>query len=236
MVTFMLLCYICDVLHSNYTLFYMYMRHFFLVFFVCLLGYISCFAQIPSGTSKSTMAFDEFHPAVITMNDGKKVSVSQANIFLKGDVLLYKKGKSVLEAKMDNISNVDIADSHFMRVDTMLAEVIDTIGQDLLLCSTLIDIDAFMTMLENSREITSLEIRSMVSFSSIDLIADEDRLYPLAKYYFVFTNGKPLPANERSLSAIVPKDKRRIFKTIISLPDFSWGDPQSLKRLLKAVR
>ena len=76
----------------------------------------------------------------------------------------------------------------------------------------------------------------MVSFSSIDLIADEDRLYPLAKYYFVFTNGKPLSANERSLSAIVPKDKRRIFKTIISLPDFSWGDPQSLKRLLKAVR
>ena len=182
------------------------------------------------------MAFDEFHPAVITMNDGKKVSVSQANIFLKGDVLLYKKGKSVLEAKMDNISNVDIADSHFMRVDTMLAEVIDTIGQDLLLCSTLIDIDAFKTMLENSREITSLEIRSMVSFSSIDLIADEDRLYPLAKYYFVFTNGKPLSANERSLSAIVPKDKRRIFKTIISLPDFSWGDPQSLKRILKAVR
>lgn len=214
----------------------MYMRRFFLVFFVCLLGYISCFAQIPSGTSKSTMAFDEFHPAVITMNDGKKVSVSQANIFLKGDVLLYKKGKSVLEAKMDNISNVDIADSHFMRVDTMLAEVIDTIGQDLLLCSTLIDIDAFKTMLENSREITSLEIRSMVSFSPIDLIADEDRLYPLAKYYFVFTNGKPLSANERSLSAIVPKDKRRIFKTIISLPDFSWGDPQSLKRLLKAVR
>lgn len=212
------------------------MRHLFLSLSVCLLGCVSCFAQIPSGASKSIMAFDEFHPAVITMNDGKKLSVSQANIFLKGSTLLYKKGKSILAANMDNISKVDIADAHFMRVDTLLAEVIDTIGNDLLLCSTIIDTDAFRTMLQNSREITSLEIRSMVSFSSIDLIADEDRLYPLAKYYFFFIDGKVLAANERALKAIVPQDKRRVFKSIISLPDFSWGNPQSLVQLLKAIK
>ncbi len=182
------------------------------------------------------MVFDKFHPAVITMNGGQKLSVSQANIFLKGSALLYKKGKSVMAANMDNISSVDIDGSHFMRIDTLLAEVIDTVGQDLLLCATVIDVDAFRTMLENSREITNLEIRDMVSVSSIDLISDEDKHYPLAKYYFYFIDGKALVANERSLSTIVPKDKRRIFKSIISLPDFSWGNPQSLKRLLKAIR
>ncbi len=212
------------------------MRHLFLVFSLCLLCSIQCFAQIPSGTSKSTMVFDKFHPAVITMNGGQKLSVSQANIFLKGSALLYKKGKSVMAANMDNISSVDIDGSHFMRIDTLLAEVIDTVGQGMLLCATVIDVDAFRTMLENSREITNLEIRDMVSVSSIDLISDEDKHYPLAKYYFYFIDGKALVANERSLSTIVPKDKRRIFKSIISLPDFSWGNPQSLKRLLKAIR
>ena len=212
------------------------MRHFFIVFSLALLCSTSCLAQIPSGTSKSTMAFAEFHPAVITMNGGQKLSVSQVNIFLKGSTLLYKKGKSIMAANMDNISSVDIDGSHFMHIDTLLAEVIDTIGQGMLLCATVIDVDAFKTMLENSREITNLEIRDMVSVTSIDLIADEDRLYPLAKYYFYFIDGKALVANERSLSTIVPRDKRRIFKSMISLPDFSWGNPQSLKRLLKAVQ
>ncbi len=232
----MLFRYICATLSYIYTLLYMYMRHLFLTFSLGLLCTMSCFAQIPSGTSNSTMVFDEFHPAVITMNDGQKLSVSQANIFLKGSVLLYKNGKSVMAANMDNISKVDIDGSHFMRIDTLLAEVIDTIGQDLLLCATVIDVHAFKTMLENSREITNLEIRDMVSVSSIDLIPDEDKHYPLAKYYFYFIDGKALTVNERSLATIVPKDKRRIFKSIISFPDFSWGNPQSLKRLLKAIR
>lgn len=212
------------------------MRQLFLNFSLFLLCSTSCLAQIPSGTSNATMAFNEFHSAVITMNDGKEVSVSQANIFLKGSALLYKKGKSVMAANMDNIAKVDIEGSHFMRIDTLLAEVIDTIDQDLLLCATVIDVYAFRTMLENSREITNLEIRDMVSVSSIDLISDEDKHYPLAKYYFYFIDGKALPANERSLATIVSKDKRRIFKSIISLPDFSWGNPQSLKRLLKSIR
>jgi hypothetical protein len=213
------------------------MRQFVCALFICLIIASSAFSQISSGVSKSTMVFDDFHPAVITMNGGKKVSVSQANIFLKGGCLLYKKGKSVMAANMDNVYSVDFGNSHYVRVDTMLAEVVDTIaGNDVLLCSTIIDLDAYTTMMVNSRNVTNLEIRSMVNVASIDLIPDEDKQYPLVKYYFYSVDGKIVDINERSLLKITPKDKRRIFKSLIAMPDFSWGDPQCLTRLLKAIR
>ena len=41
--------------------------------------------------------------------------------------------------------------------------------------------------------------------------------------------------HERTLYRFVPKEKRRIYKTMITMPDFDWTKPESLKRLLKAI-
>jgi hypothetical protein len=48
-------------------------------------------------------------------------------------------------------------------------------------------------------------------------------------------NGEIIKVHERELSRILPKSKRRIYKTIISMDGFQWVDRKSLVTLLEAI-
>lgn len=210
------------------------MRRLIFVFSFFLIAFSSR-AQVSAGTSKTTTAFDSFAPAEILMKNGQTVRTRQANIFLKNSSLLFKRGNVNMEADMDNILTVDLQGRHYIKVDTLLAYVVDTVGQSRLLCATTIDMPSYVTQIQNNRQITNLEMVNMVNVTTMDLSSDEDRTFPLINNYFFETNGKFVHADERSVTRNIAKSKRRDLKVIMSMPDFSWGNTQSLMEILKML-
>ena len=93
-------------------------------------------------TPKFTL-YNEFKPAIVKMASGNKVRVSLANIFLKNATLLFKKGDVTMEANMDGIIGVTFGDDEYVKIDNMLAMLVDTVKSSSLYCVTLIDIDSY---------------------------------------------------------------------------------------------
>lgn len=207
------------------------------VFFTLLyiLSATLSYAQTSAGESQRTVAYSKYQPAIVTKSDGHTITIRQANIFLKNSHLLFKRGTASLEATMDGIAAVDFQDRHYVRVDSVLAYVVDSIGPNRLLCSTRIDMTAYLARLRNNREVTNLQIGDMVSVSTTELSPEEDCIYPLVNYFYFDINGKVFRAEERTVLHNIDKSKRRMMKTVISFADFTWGDPQSLMKLLKAI-
>lgn len=201
-----------------------------------LLFAVFSYAQTSAGESQRTVAYSSYQPAIVTKSDGHTITIRQANIFLKNSHLLFKRGATSLEATIDGIAAVDFRDRHYVRIDSVLAYVVDTIGANRLLCSTRIDMDAYLARLRNNREVTNLQIGDMVSVSTTELSPEEDCVYPLVNYFYFDMNGKIFRAEERTVLRNIDKSKRRLMKTVISLADFTWGDPQSLMKLLKVIQ
>lgn len=197
---------------------------------------ITASAQFPVGESKIKTVFKVFCPALITMKSGNIISVKEANIFLRNSCLLYKNGTKTMQADMDNVRAVDIEGRHYVKADTMLAVLVDSVNNSQLLASTVIDMEAYVTQMQNNRQFTNLEMREMVNYATIDLIAEEDKTYPLVKYFFYRINNKLYPVTERNLMKLAPKGKRRFIKSIIQSADFSWGSEDCLMKLLKSLQ
>ena len=64
---------------------------------------------------------------------------------------------------------------------------------------------------------------------------DEEQQYPLVNYFFYELDGKIIKVHERIINNIISKEKRRKFKTVIMMPEFSWNDKECLIELLKAI-
>lgn len=184
--------------------------------------------------SRRTTVYPQFIPATITLKSGKTVKERSANVFMKNGALLYKRNGFNMQADMDLIKRVDFADRTYLKVDTMLAYMVDTIGNNKLLCATLIDLEAYKTNLLNNRQITNLELGSQVNISTMDL--SDTNEYPLTNIYYYEINGKIIKVHERSIMQSIPKNKRRELNTILQSADFSWVDRNSLMRLLAVFK
>jgi len=193
-------------------------------------------AQTVGKESQSVMVFDNFQPAIVTMNNGKTIKIMQANIFLKNGKLLFKRGKTIMEARMDGIASVDIADRHYVKNDTLLSYVVDTLGKNKLLCTTIIDMESFRRQMINSRQVTDLEIATMVGVTTLDLLAEEDLTYPTINYFYYDIDGKIINAEERSVKKVVGKENRRIVESIIEMPNFTWSNVDCLLKLLRILK
>ena len=185
-------------------------------------------------TSKLTV-FPDFRPAIAHLTDGRTLTLPFANIFLKNGSLLYKSGTQTMQANMKNIVSVDFAERQYIKIDTLLAHAIDSVGQNRIYQATLVDIEAYKAMLRNNTDITSLSLGDNFSYSTVGPNSDDERAMPLVNQFYFLYNGKMLRVHERVLWHELPKEKRRAFKTIISLPTFSWSDPNSLKQLLSVM-
>ncbi|NPD92435.1 hypothetical protein [Xylanibacter muris] len=202
-----------------------------LFLFLCV-SILCAGAQERKSFTNSVTLYHEFQPVVIHLTNGKFIKQNKANIFLKNGSLLYKKGTFTMQANMDQIQSVAFPDCTYQRIDTILASVVDTIGSRQLLLATLIDVEAYRGNLVNNRQITNFEIRDNVNVSSMELNSDEEG-YPLMNRYFFKIDGRTIEVSERPVSLIIPKDKRREFRTIVQTPDFSWTEEESLMRILK---
>lgn len=200
--------------------------------------HIICRAQNFAGESKTVMLYNDFQPASIELSNGNVIKERHANIFLKNGKLLYKNTNNVImQADMRNIKSVKFADREYIRIDTLLAYVVDTVDTNRLLCATLIDIDSYNAKLTNSQLLTKLDLSSSyVNTISLDnTLNEEDKSYPLINYFFFEIDNHIINVHERNIKKILPKDKQRIFKTIINTPQFDFGKIECLKHLLREL-
>ena len=201
-------------------------------FLMLLFGASVCVAQ---DETKNLTLFREFKPAVVHMANGTNVKTKFANIFLKNASLLFLRGENTMEANMEPIVSVDINDQQFVKIDDMLCAVIDSVGENVLYCATTIDLVSYKTMLRNNVNISNISFGDNMSYSTVDLTPEEGMPLPLIPHFNYYYNGEMIKVHEREISRRLKKEKKRAYKTIISLPDFSWVDAESLVTLLKAI-
>lgn len=208
------------------------MKRFFMVMLSVAVS-LGIYAQKSAGFSATTTLYKDYQPAKITMADGKVINQKKANVFLKNGRLLFKRGMFDMEANMSQIERVDFADRSFIRLDTMLVTVVDTIGENQILRATTIDMAAYNAKAINDRVVTNLSLGEQVSMTTIDLAPEDENKYPLINTYFFVIDGKTVEVHERTIARMLNKDKRRMLKTYMQMPDFDWGDVGYLQKILQ---
>lgn len=201
----------------------------------CLLVCINLVLLNAQDNTRNLTLYHQYKPAEIKMTNGKVVKTAFANVFLKNASLLFKRGDVTMEATMSTISTVDIDKHHFINIDNMLACEVGIVGVNKLYCVTLLDLDSYKAMLRNDVNITNLSIGDQLSYTTIDLTPTEGIALPLIRQYYYLLDGKIVRAHERELVRRLPKEKKRMYKTVISMDSFSWVDAESLLKLLEAI-
>lgn len=209
------------------------MKKLLLVIFVLIYSSAFSIAQVAPAKSKITTAFAQFKPATITLKDGRVIHQGSSNIFLKNSRLVYKHLDKVMEANMDVIASVDFGDRVYIKTDSALMYIVDSVKNHLLLCKSTIDMESYKRNMINSRQISNLEISTMVSVTTTDIASTDDAFYPLDNEYYFLIDGKLIKAHERTLSRALPNEKRHLLKTIIYDPGFSWIDVKYLNKILE---
>lgn len=213
------------------------MKHFLIASTLMLMTALGANAQ--DNTHKITL-YSTNQPAVLHMRNGRDVKNLQTNISLKNGALLFMRGTTVMELDMDLLAGVDFGQDYYLNIGNQLALLIDSVGDNRLYCITLVDIESYKNMLVNDRVITNLDIQHQglldghLDFQSLEGTVDKNSLPIIRQYYYLY-NGKLVKVHERDIQRALPKSKKRAFKTILSLPDFSWTKPESLMTMLKAI-
>lgn len=186
-------------------------------------------------------AFPEFRPAIVYMADGKKMNIPMANIFLKNSSLLYLSGELTKEANTKNLLRVDFEDRSYIRIDSVLAYQIDTVGSNALYCAKVLDLKAYKQLLRNNSNITNLDLNDLTSmnmfqFSTIDIQDTKDIHFPVIPLYYYRLNDKFVLVHERHLKRALDKENRRRMESVMNLPGFSWTDEKSLLKILEIIQ
>ncbi len=209
------------------------MKKISLLIIVVVFFSISLLAQKATDSSRLTTAYPQFKPAIITLETGKVIEKEAVNVFMANGALLYKHGETTMQAEMKNVKKVDFADRTYLKVDTILAYIVDTLKDNKLLCATLIDLEAYKSEILNNKQITNLELGSYVNVSTMDL--SDINEYPLVNYYYYELNGEIIKVHERTITKKISKNKRTQLNTLMQAPDFSWDDIKWLMRVLKIM-
>lgn len=209
------------------------MKRFFLALMLPLVA-LTSWAQ-----ERTTMAtlYNEFKPSVIYLTNGRKLKQSLTNVFLKNSSLVYMSGTNTMEANMDNVQRVEFEDRAFVVVDKQLATVVDSVGENIIYRVDYLDLDAYNAQLRNNIQISNISLGDQISTATVDLNTEDDFKFPLVHKYYMSYGGEIFHVHEREIWRRLPKDKdvRRMFKTIVGQPDFSWTDDASVVRLVKAI-
>jgi hypothetical protein len=189
-----------------------------------------------TATTKRTTEFAEFKPALVLTANGQRLTVPEANILLKRSSLIYlSQGRRTMEAATANIRAVDFSDRHYERIDSLLAWRVDSVGDNALYCVTRIDIEALKNNIINNRQMTDLQLNSLLLDVTTVGPNDSDLVYPLVNIYYFKLKGKFVRCHERELYRHVPKDRRHDYEVALSMPNFSWTSRQSLMDVLRSI-
>ena len=185
--------------------------------------------------------FPEFRPAIVYMADGKKLDIPMANIFLKNSSLLYISGEHTKEAPTKNLLRVDFKDRSYIRIDTLLAYQVDSVGHNALFCAKVLDLKAYKQLLINNSNITNLDFSDLMNmnlfnYTTVDLGDEKDIHFPVIPIYYYRLDDKFILVHERNLKRALKKEKRRLMESVMNLPDFSWTDESFLLKILEVIK
>ena len=185
--------------------------------------------------------FPEFRPATVYMADGKKLDIPMANIFLKNSSLLYISGELTKEVDTKNLLRVDFKDQSYIRIDSVLAYRVDTVGANALFCAKVLDLKAYKQQIANNSNITNLDLNdlatmNMFQYTTIDINDVKDIHFPVIPLYYYRINDQFVLVHERNLKRFFDKENRRRMESVMNLPDFSWTDEKSLLKILEIIQ
>lgn len=185
--------------------------------------------------------FPEFRPATVYMTDGKKLDIPMANIFLKNSSLLYISGELTKEVDTKNLLRVDFKDQSYIRIDSVLAYRVDTVGANALFCAKVLDLKAYKQQVANNSNITNLDLNdlatmNMFQYTTIDINDVKDIHFPVIPLYYYRINDQFVLVHERNLKRFFDKENRRRMESVMNLPDFSWTDEKSLLKILEIIQ
>ena len=185
--------------------------------------------------------FPEFRPATVYMADGKKLDIPMANIFLKNSSLLYISGELTKEVDTKNLLRVDFKDQSYIRIDSVLAYRVDTVGANALFCAKVLDLKAYKQQVANNSNITNLDLNdlatmNMFQYTTIDINDVKDIHFPVIPLYYYRINDQFVLVHERNLKRFFDKENRRMMESVMNLPDFSWTDEKSLLKILEIIQ
>lgn len=186
-------------------------------------------------------AFPEFRPATATMADGKKMDIPLANIFLKNSSLLYISGELTKEANTKNLLRVDFKDRSYIRIDSVLAYQVDTVGKNALFCAKVLDLKAYKQLLINNSNITNLNMNDLLSmnmlqYTTVDIGDTQDIHFPVIPLYYYRINDKFVLVHERHLKRFFDKENRRRMESVMNMPGFSWTNEEFLLKILEIIK
>ena len=198
---------------------------------------MTCLASTLMAQERTTnlTVYKNFKPSIILLKDGRVLKQPLTNIFLKNSSLLYLRGTTSMQANMDNIVSVKFDDRLYNKIDTVLAYEVDSVGDKKLYKATIIDQIAYRQQLRNNQVITNLQMGDQLSTTTMNLNGDEDYKFPLIDLFFYRINGKIVKVHERDLSRVLSKEQKRMMRTFLTMPDFSWTDEKSLMELLRKL-
>ena len=185
--------------------------------------------------------FPEFRHATVYMTDGKKLDIPMANIFLKNSSLLYISGELTKEASTDNLLRVDFKDRSYIRIDSVLAYQVDTVGTNALFCAKVLDLKAYKQLLANNQNITNLDLNdlssmNMFQFTTVDIGDEKDIHFPVIPLYYYRINDQYVFVHERHLKRFFDKENRRRMESVMNMPDFSWTNEKFLLKILEIIK
>ena len=185
--------------------------------------------------------FPEFRPATAYLADGKKLDIPMANIFLKNSSLLYISGELTKEADTKNLLRVDFKDRTYIRIDSVLAYQIDTVGSKALYCAKVLDLKAYKQLLVNNQNITNLDLNdlmtmNMFQYTTIDVQDAKDIHFPVIPLYYYRINDQFVLVHERHLKRFFDKEDRRRMESVMNMPGFSWTDEKFLIKILEVTK
>jgi hypothetical protein len=185
--------------------------------------------------------FPEFRPATVYMADGKKLDIPMANIFLKNSSLLYISGELTKEANTKNLLRVDFKDRSYIRIDSVLAYQVDTVGKNALFCAKVLDLKAYKQLLINNSNITNLNMNDLLSmnmlqYTTVDIGDTQDIHFPVIPLYYYRINDKFVLVHERHLKRFFDKENRRRMESVMNMPGFSWTNEEFLLKILEVIK
>ena len=185
--------------------------------------------------------FPEFRHATVYMADGKKLDIPMANIFLKNSSLLYISGELTKEASTDNLLRVDFKDRSYIRIDSVLAYQVDTVGTNAFFCAKVLDLKAYKQLLANNQNITNLDLNdlssmNMFQFTTVDIGDEKDIHFPVIPLYYYRINDQYVFVHERHLKRFFDKENRRRMESVMNMPGFSWTNEKFLLKILEIIK
>ena len=218
------------------------MKRLALVITIVLLATLKVTAQQHQPNTSAITVYHDFRPATVYLTSGRKTSIPLANIFLKNGALLYMSNDNIMEADMSTLLRVEFEDRTYIRIDSMLCYQVDSVGNDALFCTKVIDINAYKQSRANSANITNLDLTSLTSTSSslsyntIEATDKSELQFPVVNVYYYRLNDKFVRVHERHLKRALSKEKRQIMESVMNMPGFTWTNEKYLMMILEKIQ